>query len=190
MGHQPVDPAAYARILAGAYRGAHQADPNVIVVSAAPSQRTGGLGGTMEDVDWLNGLYAAGGAAVLRRARRARVHRQPGPDSDPTVCTPMCFSDIDLYRAVMHQHGDSAKRGMITEMGTLEQTSIDLGQYAWMELPAHSRADYLVQALHMASTQQRLQLAAGRDGVQPGLRHAEQFAPADERAALVQPAEP
>ena len=30
---------------------------------------------------------------------------------------------------------------------------MDLGPYAWMELPANSRADYLVQALHMASAE-------------------------------------
>ena len=67
----------------------------------------------------------------------------------------MCFRNIELYRAVMQQHGDSAKRGLITEMGALEQTSVDLGQYAWMELPSDTRADYLVQALHMASTKRR-----------------------------------
>ena len=43
-GTSPTDPADYARILAGAYRGAKRADPGVVVVSAAPSQRTGGRG--------------------------------------------------------------------------------------------------------------------------------------------------
>jgi len=152
-GTTPVDPAAYARILAGAYRGAHRADPNVVVVSAAPSQRTGGLGGTMEDVDWLNGLYDAGGAAAFDALGVHAYIGNQAPDADPTACTPMCFRNIELYRAVMQQRGDSAKGGLITEMGTLEQTSIDLGQYEWMELPSDTRADYLVQALHMASTQ-------------------------------------
>src|SRR3982075_4342555 len=151
-GTSPVDPAAYARILAGAYRGAKRADPNVTVVSAAPSQRTGGLGGTLEDVDWLNGLYDAGGAASFDALG---VHAYLGsfhPSTDPS-CSPMCFRDIELYRAVMVQRGDTAKRGVITEFGALEQTAADLGQYAWMELPTQSRADYLVEALHMASTQ-------------------------------------
>ena len=47
----PPDPAAYARLLAAAYRGVKNADASVQVISAAVSQRTGGLGGTMEDVD-------------------------------------------------------------------------------------------------------------------------------------------
>src|SRR6266851_994150 len=151
-GTSPVDPGAYARILAGAYRGARRADPNVIVVSAAPSQRTGGLGGTMEDVDWLNGLYDAGGAGSFDALGMHAYIGSFDPATDPS-CSPMCFRDIELYRAVMEQRGDTAKRGVITEFGALEQTAADLGQYAWMELPTQSRADYLVQALHMASTQ-------------------------------------
>jgi hypothetical protein len=152
-GTSPTDPAAYVRILAAVYQGAKQADPNVQVVSAAPSQRTGGLGGTMEDVDWLNGLYDAGGAAYFDVLGMHAYIGNQDPTTDPTVCTPMCFRDIELYRAIMEQRGDSAKRAMITEFGTLEQTSADLGQYAWMELPSQTRAQYLVQALHMASTQ-------------------------------------
>jgi polysaccharide biosynthesis protein PslG len=149
-GTSPVDPAAYARLLDGAYRGAKRADPNVTVVSAAPSQRTGGLGGTMEDVDWLEGLYAAGGGNSFDALG---MHAYPGnfdPSTDPS-CTPMCFRDIELYRAVMERHGDSAKRAYITEMGTLEATGIDLGPYEWMELPADKRAEDLVNALRMAN---------------------------------------
>jgi hypothetical protein len=152
-GTSPVDPAAYARILAGAYRGAKQADPNVVVVSAAPSQRTGGLGGTMEDIDWLDGLYNAGAASSFDALGMHAYVGNQSPDADPATCTPMCFRNIELYRAVMQMHGDIGKRALITEFGTLEQTAQDLGPYTWMELPSDARANYLVQALHMASTQ-------------------------------------
>lgn len=151
-GTSPTDPADYARILAGAYRGAKRADPGVVVVSAAPSQRTGGLGGTMEDVDWLNGLYDAGGAASFDALGVHAYIGNQDPTSDPTVCSPMCFRDIELYRAVMEARGDAWKPVMITELGSLEQASVDLGPYAWMELPSSTRADYLIQALRLAST--------------------------------------
>jgi len=150
-GTTPIDPAAYARLLAGAYRGAKRADPKVLVVSAAPSQRTGGLGGTMEDVDWLNGLYDAGGGASFDALG---VHAYLGnyrPDAEPS-CTPMCFRNVELYRAVMVAHGDAGKRALITEFGTLEQAPVDLGPYAWMQLPSEQRGEYLVEALRMAST--------------------------------------
>jgi hypothetical protein len=151
-GTSPVDPAAYARILAGAYRGAKRADPGLTVVSAAPSQRTGGLGGTMEDVDWLDGLYDAGGAQYFDALGVHAYIGNQDPNTDPNTCSPMCFRDVELYRAVMDQHGDSAKGALITEFGALEQASADLGPYAWMELPSDTRAQFLVQSLHMAST--------------------------------------
>jgi len=151
-GTTPVDPAAYARLLAGAYRGAKRADPGVLVVSAAPSQRTGGLGGTMEDVDWLNGFYDAGGAAYFDALGMHAYLGNFPPEADPS-CLPMCFRTIDLYRDVMVAHGDSAKRAVITEFGTLEQAPVDLGQYAWMQLPSETRADYTVQAFRLASVE-------------------------------------
>jgi hypothetical protein len=149
-GTSPVDPVAYARILAGAYAGAKRANPATLVVSAAPSQRTGGLGGTMEDVDWLRGLYQAGGAGAFDLLG---VHAYLGnfdPTSDPS-CTPMCFRDIELYRAVMEQQGDGHKAAFITEMGALQQAPVDLGDYAWMQLGPDQRADYLVRALRMGN---------------------------------------
>jgi polysaccharide biosynthesis protein PslG len=151
-GTSPVDPAAYSRILAGAYRGAKRANPGVTVVSAAPSQRTGGLGGTMEDVDWLNALYDAGGSASFDALGMHAYLGNFDPNTDPS-CTPMCFRDLELYRAVMEARGDSGKRALITEFGTLEQAPVDLGPYQWMQLPSETRAAYLVQALHMATTQ-------------------------------------
>jgi polysaccharide biosynthesis protein PslG len=144
------DPAAYARVLEGAYGGAHRGDPNVIVVSAAPSQRTGGLGGTMEDVDWLEGLYAAGGNNFFDAMGMHAYLGNFDPATDPS-CTPMCFRDIELYRGVMERHGDSGKAAYITEMGTLEATATDLGAYEWMETPADKRAENLVNALRMAN---------------------------------------
>jgi hypothetical protein len=144
------DPAAYARLLEGAYRGAHRGDPNVIVVSAAPSQRTGGLGGTMEDVDWLEGLYAAGGNQFFDALGMHAYLGNFDPATDPS-CTPMCFRNIELYRAVMQRHGDGAKNAWITEMGTLEATAADLGPYEWMETPGDKRAENLVNALRMAN---------------------------------------
>ena len=149
-GTSPVDPAGYARLLDAAYRGAKRVDPNVTVVSAAPSQRTGSLGGTMEDVDWLEGLYAAGGNNSFDALGMHAYLGNFDPSADPS-CTPMCFRDIELYRNVMERHGDSAKRAYITEMGTLEATAVDLGPYEWMELPADKRAEGLVNALRMAN---------------------------------------
>jgi len=147
----PPDPYAYARLLAAAYRGVKRADPNVAVVSAAASQRTGGLGGSMEDVDWLSGLYQAGGANSFDLLGMHAYLGSFAPETDPAACAPMCFRDVERFRDVMLRNGDANKQAFITEMGVLAQTSNDLGPYAWMELPPDTRGDYLVRALQMAN---------------------------------------
>src|SRR5207302_5530092 len=145
------DPATYARLLAAAYRGIKRADPNVAVISAAVSQRTGGVGGTMEDVDWLNGLYQAGSASSFDLLGMHAYLGNFAPETDPNSCSPMCFRDVERFRDVMVRNGDSGKQAFITEMGALAQTSNDLGPYAWMELAPNVRSDYLVRALEMAN---------------------------------------
>jgi hypothetical protein len=148
----PPDPWAYSRLLAAAYRGVKRADPNVAVISAAPAQKTGGLGGSMEDVDWLNALYSNPG--VTGNFDLLGMHAYLGsfdPTTDPNTCSPMCFRDIERFHDVMVRNGDGARQAFITELGVLAQTSIDLGPYAWMELGPDQRADYLVRALQMAN---------------------------------------
>ena len=145
------DPAAYARLLAAAYNGVKRADPNVAVVSGAVSQRTGGLGGSMEDVDWLDGLYRAGAAGSFDLLGMHAYLGTFAPETDPSTCSPMCFRDVERFREVMVRNGDGNKQALITEMGALPQTSVDLGPYAWMELTPDVRADYLVRALQMAN---------------------------------------
>ena len=145
------DPWAYARLLAAAYSGVKRADPNVAVISAAVSQRTGGLGGTMEDVDWLDGLYRAGAAGSFDLLGMHAYLGSFAPETDPNTCSPMCFRDVERFRDVMLRNGDANKQAFITEMGALAQTSMDLGPYAWMELAPDQRADYLVRALQMAN---------------------------------------
>jgi hypothetical protein len=143
------DPAAYARLVAGAYQGAKRADPSVVVINGGPSQRTSGRGGSMEDVDWLDGFYKAGGNKYVDALG---VHAYLGnfdPATDPS-CTPMCFREVEQFRQLMARYGDSRPM-YIGEMGTLEQTSVDLGQFNWMKLPSQQRAEYLVKALQMAN---------------------------------------
>jgi polysaccharide biosynthesis protein PslG len=149
-GTSPTDPAAYVRLLQAAHRGAKGADPNVKVVSGAVSARTGGYGGTMEDVDWLDGLYRAGGRDYFDLLGIHPYVGNLGPEADPS-CTPMCFRTVELWRAVMEKHGDGGKKAFVTETGTLEHTSSDLGPFNWMKLPSNQRAEYLVKALQLAN---------------------------------------
>jgi hypothetical protein len=149
------DPAAYARLLAAANRGVKRANPYVQVISAAVSQRTGGRGGTMEDVDFLDGLYKAGARGSFDLLGMHAYLGNFAPETDPSTCSPMCFRDVERFRDVMVRHGDADKQAFLTEVGALEQTSVDLGPYDWMELPSDVRGDYLVRALQMANANYR-----------------------------------
>ncbi|MDQ3808852.1 MAG: hypothetical protein M3336_01020 [Chloroflexota bacterium] len=149
----PPDPAGYARLLAAANRGVKRADPNVMVVAAAVSQRTGGLGGSMEDVDFIEGLYNAGAKDSFDVLGMHAYLGSFPPETDPSTCVPMCFRDIERFRAVMERNGDGAKDAFITEMGVLESSSVDLGQFAWMQVTPDTRAEYLVRALELANAQ-------------------------------------
>ncbi|HET6315536.1 MAG TPA: hypothetical protein VFG86_03690, partial [Chloroflexota bacterium] len=129
----PPDPAGYARLMAAAYRGAARADPSLPVISAGPSQRTGGRGGSMEDVDWLDGFVRAGGAGSITALG---VHAYLGsfdPSTDPS-CAPLCFRQVEEYRAVLELNSTAQLPLYITEFGTLNDTSVDLGQFNWMKL--------------------------------------------------------
>ncbi|HEX2036323.1 MAG TPA: hypothetical protein VHS99_19240 [Chloroflexota bacterium] len=149
-GTTPVDPGAYVKLLAAARRGARRADPTVRIVAPAVAPRTGGGFGTMEDVEWLEAVYRAGGQehfdVMGMNAYLGGFH----PETDPS-CVPMCFRTVELQRAVMERYGDGAKPVLITELGALEQTPHDLGPYEWMELPADRRAEHLVAALRLAN---------------------------------------
>ncbi|HEU5315521.1 MAG TPA: hypothetical protein VFX49_05385 [Chloroflexota bacterium] len=147
-GTAPVDPAGYVRLLVAANRGAKRADPGVSVISAAISPRTGGYGGTMEDVDFLDAIYKAGAKGHFDLLG---IHAYLGnfaPEA-PSECVPMCLRTLELLRAVMERNGDAAKGAYVTEIGVLQSTPQDLGAYEWMEVPAEQRAENLVKGLHV-----------------------------------------
>jgi polysaccharide biosynthesis protein PslG len=142
------DPGAYARLIAAVARGVKRADPSIPVINAGPSQRTGGRDGNMEDVDWLDGFLQAGGASSVDALG---VHAYLGgfdPTTDPS-CQPLCFREVEQFRAVMDRDGDSQPM-YITEFGALESAPVSLGQFDWMKLAPDQRAAYLVKALQMA----------------------------------------
>jgi hypothetical protein len=145
------DPAAFARVMAAAYRGVKRADPSIPVINGGPSQRTGGLGGAIEDVEWLDRFLGAGGASSIDALG---VHAYMGSfdaAADPS-CQPFCFGQVSEYRAVMQRHG-APQSIYITEFGALEDTATDLGQFNWQKLSPDRRASFLVGALRTANVE-------------------------------------
>ena len=145
----PPSPAGYVAFLEAAYRGAKQGDPNVLVIGGGVSPRTGGNGGTMEDVDFLRGMYAAGAKGHMDALS---VHNYGGnyePERDPGDCS-ICFRRAEVYRQVMVEAGDATTKVWATEFGWLMDPGRDMGQYDWMRVSEEQQADYAVRAFRYA----------------------------------------
>ena len=104
-----VDPAAYVQLLREGYVQIRQIDPSARVVLAglAPTVESGPL--NLNEVAFLEGIYAAGGAAFFDIAAAKPYgfwHRADDPQSDVSVLN---FNRVELLRRVMVAHGDAGK---------------------------------------------------------------------------------
>ena len=145
----PPDPAGYTAFLRAAHRGVKRSDPGAVVIGGGPSPGTGGLGGTIEDFDFLRGMYAAGARGAMDALG---VHPYGGnvePERDPSDCG-ICFRRAELYREIMVEQGDADTPVWATEFGWLMDPGLDMGQYDWMKVSAEQQADYLVRAFRYA----------------------------------------
>jgi hypothetical protein len=145
----PPDPAGYTAFLKAAYRGVKSADPDAIIIGGGPSPNTGGFGGTIEDTDFLNGMYAAGAKGYMDALG---VHNYGGntpPERDPSDCG-ICFRRAELYRALMVRQGDAGTPVWATEFGWLMDPGWGLGQYDWMKVSPERQAEYVVRSYRYA----------------------------------------
>jgi hypothetical protein len=145
----PPDPASYTAFMKAAYRGVKSADPGSIVIGGGPSPNTGGFGGTIEDTDFLNGMYAAGARGYMDALG---VHNYGGntePERDPGTCG-ICFRRAELYRSLMVRQGDAATPVWATEFGWLMDPGWGLGQYDWMKVSPEKQAEYVVRSYRYA----------------------------------------
>ena len=143
------DPIGYARLLAAAQRGIKRADPGAVVIAAGLSPYTGGLGGTIEDVDFLRALYAAGARGTFDALGAHAYAGDRAPELDPWSCG-MCFRRVERYRRVMEEVGDGGTPIWITEFGYLHTTSLALGGYDWMKVSAETQGERIAAAYRYA----------------------------------------
>lgn len=104
-----VDPTAYVRLLREGYVQIKDVDPSarVILAGLAPTVENGPL--NLNEVAFLEGVYAAGGAAFFDVAAAKPYgfwHRADDPQTDVSVLN---FSRVELLRRVMVAHGEADK---------------------------------------------------------------------------------
>jgi hypothetical protein len=144
-------PSGYAAFLKAAYKGVKKGDPSALVIGGGLSPATGGAGGTIEDVDFLRGMYAAG---IKGSMDAVAIHNYGGnhePERDPGDCG-ICFRRAEIYRQVMVEQGDAATPIWSTEFGWLLDPGRNMGQYDWMRVSAEKQAEYVVRSYRYAQT--------------------------------------
>ena len=121
------NPTNYVAFLKAAYSGVKRADPNALIIGGGLSPNTGGFGGTMEDVDFLHAMYAAG---VRGWMDALAVHNYGGnfePELDPSVCA-ICFRRAEIYRQVMVENGYAVTKVWFNEVGCLMVPGLEMDQ--------------------------------------------------------------
>jgi hypothetical protein len=146
----PPDPAGYAAFLKAAYRGIKSADLSALVIGGGPSPNTGGFGGTIEDTDFLSGMYDAGARGSMDVLGIHNYGGNTPPDRDPGDCG-ICFRRAEMYRQLMVRRGDAGTPIWATEFGWLMDPGYDMGQYDWMKVSPEQQASYIVRSYQYAA---------------------------------------
>jgi hypothetical protein len=140
------NPGAYTAFMKAAYEGIKAGNPDALVIGGGPAPGTGNNPGrTIEDVDFLSGMYDAGAKGYMDALS---VHNYGGntePERDPSTCS-ICFRRAELLRDVMVRRGDAGTPVWLTEWGYLLDAGQHMGQYDWMKVSADQQAEYIVRA--------------------------------------------
>ncbi len=146
-GDQPVDPQAFAALLAEGYRRAKAADPDVVVVAPA-------LAPTVEDSPWaqselryLDALYAAGAGGSFDILAVQAYGLRDGPDDRRLDPERVNFSRPLLVRELMVRHGDAHKPVWATELGWNALPDGFAGPAVYGRVTEAQQARYTVRAL-------------------------------------------
>jgi len=117
-GYRPVDPEGYVDLLRAVYERAHEVNPDVILLAGAlaPTLEPRGSPAGLNDLDYLEQIYLAGGAAYFD-ALAVHAYGLTLPPDDTPASNKINFRRAELLRNVMVQHGDQNKPVFITEAG-------------------------------------------------------------------------
>ncbi len=117
-GYRGIDPAGYTRLLEAVYPRAKQADPSVQILAGAlaPTLAPAGSTDAMNDLQYLQGMYAAGAQDYFDALAAHAYGWQESADARPAPHR-VNFRRTELLREIMVQNGDARKRVLITEGG-------------------------------------------------------------------------
>jgi hypothetical protein len=144
-GGQPIDPAAFTRLLKAAYIAAKQADPNIIVLvpGLAPTEQTGPT--NLSDLLFLQGMYDAGAKDYFDIATVMLYGYGYSPYDRRVEFARNNFSRPIQTREIMMRNGDSGKPIWAAEYGWVSLPENWAGERApWgRPISADKQAEYL-----------------------------------------------
>lgn len=149
-GDQPVDPAAYTKLLSIAYRRAKSVDPNIYVLSAplAINVETGPR--NLSDLIFLEQMYQAGAADYfdILSANAFGMDRPPEDPPDPDVLN---FRRIELQREIMVRYGDGDKPIWFNEYGwNAAPANFPPEKLIWRRVTEAQQAEWTVEGIRWA----------------------------------------
>ncbi len=116
-GAQPADPEAYTELLCTGYRRARAANPEAVILAAALSPTIQMGGPNMNDLVFLQRMYAAGSADCFDILSAQGYGLFSGPPDQRLRPTVINYPHNLYLRDIMVRHGDGAKPIWISEMG-------------------------------------------------------------------------
>jgi hypothetical protein len=165
-GGTPMPPADYVALLSAAYQAIKTADPSIVVVSGGPTPAGDVPGAAIDDITYLNAMYAAGLKDV---SDAIGVHPSgyncPATADWQTVTDPeagfrgpydnrhhsWCFrGTMEGYRNVMVANGDSDKRLWPTEFGWAVSSTPQTGYEYAADNTREEQAAWVVEAFQQA----------------------------------------
>jgi polysaccharide biosynthesis protein PslG len=148
-----VDPAGYAEMLKTVYPAVKAAHPDVQIISAPLAMTVEGpeLRGNMNEIDYWQGLYAAGvkGNFDIASANGYGLDQPPTAAPDPKVLN---FRRVELIRAVMEQNGDGSKPVWFNEFAwnASPETLAPEERNFWRYVTPQQQAQWTVEGVEYA----------------------------------------
>jgi hypothetical protein len=165
-GGAPMPPDQYIALLSQAFNAIKTADPSIVVVSGAPTPAGDVPGAAIDDITYLNAMYAAG---LKNVADAVGVHPSgyncPATGDWQTITDPeagfrgpydnrhhsWCFrGTMEGYRDVMVANGDADKRLWPTEFGWAVSSTPETGYEYAADNTRQEQAAWIVEAYQQA----------------------------------------
>ncbi|GAB4441061.1 MAG: hypothetical protein Kow0031_23060 [Anaerolineae bacterium] len=144
---QPPDAAGYVALLKPAYAAVKAVAPDVPVALAAPASTEGEGDWAINDLDYLQAVYAAGARDYFDVLTAHPYGFGRPPDDAPEKYRPN-FRRLELYHDLMAANDDAAKPVWVTEAGWLVETGDPKSE--WQLVSPQTQAAYILGALDYA----------------------------------------